>query len=73
VPATVFYAACVAAAGLAELVIWLYAIRADLVLPSVTPELHRYFAARMLRTPVVFGLSNSREETPDLNSPRRAQ
>src|SRR5205823_9086867 len=29
VPATVFYAACVAGAGLVELAIWLYALRAD--------------------------------------------
>lgn len=57
-PATVFYAACVAAAGLAELVIWLYAIKtAGLVADSVTPRMRRYFAARMTRTPVVFGLS----------------
>lgn len=56
-PATVFYAACVAAAGLGEAAIWLWALRAGLVADTVPPALRRYFAARMLRTPVVFGLS----------------
>lgn len=56
-PATIFYAACVATAGLAEAAIWLWAIRAGLVADAVPPELRRYLAARMLRTPVVFGLS----------------
>jgi uncharacterized membrane protein len=56
-PATILYAACVGAAGLAELAIWLWAIRADLVPGTVPPQLRRYFAARMMRTPVVFGLS----------------
>jgi|SRR5262245_4234123 len=58
VAATVFYAACVAGAGLAELVIWLYAIRAKgLVPPSVSPAFRRYEVAQLLPTPVVFGLS----------------
>jgi uncharacterized membrane protein len=58
VPAVVFYASCVAAAGLVELAIWLYAIRAGGLVPaSVSPAVRRYYAARMLRTPVVFGLS----------------
>jgi TMEM175 potassium channel family protein len=57
-PATIFYAACVAAAGLAELAIWLYAIKtAGLVADSVTPLMRRYYAVRMARTPLVFGLS----------------
>jgi uncharacterized membrane protein len=56
-PATIFYAACVAAAGLGEAAIWLWAVRAGLVSDAVPPPLRRYFAARMLRTPVVFGLS----------------
>ncbi|HCU94021.1 MAG TPA: DUF1211 domain-containing protein [Actinobacteria bacterium] len=56
-PATIFYAVCVATAGLAEAAIWLWAIRAGLVADAVPPELRRYLAARMLRTPVVFGLS----------------
>ncbi len=56
-PATILYAACVGAAGLGELAIWLWAIRASLVPNTVPPQLRRYFAARMLRTPVVFALS----------------
>jgi len=56
-PATILYAACVGAAGLGELAIWLWAIRAGLVPDTVPPQLRRYFAARMLSTPVVFALS----------------
>jgi uncharacterized membrane protein len=56
-PAVIFYAACVAAAGLAQAAIWLYAIRAGLVEDGITPALRRYFAARLLCTPVVFALS----------------
>jgi uncharacterized membrane protein len=55
--ATIFYAVCVSAAGLAQFAIWLYALRAGLVSARVTRPLRRYFAARMLRTPVVFLLS----------------
>jgi uncharacterized membrane protein len=58
VAATVFYAACVAGAGLVELAIWLYALRADGLVPdSVSPSLRRYETAQILPTPVVFGLS----------------
>lgn len=58
VAATVFYAACVGAAGLVELAVWLYAIRARGLVPvSVSPALRRYIALRLLRVPVVFGLS----------------
>jgi uncharacterized membrane protein len=58
VVATVFYASCVAFAALTELAIWLYAIRADGLVPaSVSRGLRRYIALRMLRVPVVFGLS----------------
>jgi uncharacterized membrane protein len=58
VAATVFYAACVAGAGLVELAIWLYALRADGLVPaSVSPALRRYVTAQILPTPVVFGLS----------------
>ena len=57
-PATVFYASIVAVAALLELVIWIYAIRGDgLVSEDVSPLLRRYFAARLLNIPVVFGLS----------------
>jgi uncharacterized membrane protein len=58
VPATVFYAACVAGAGLVELAIWLYALRADGLVPaSISPASRRYVTAQILPTPVVFGLS----------------
>jgi uncharacterized membrane protein len=56
-PAVIFYAACVAAAGFAQAAIWLYAIRTGLVGDGITPALRRYFAARLLCTPVVFALS----------------
>ena len=58
VPATVFYAACVAGAGLVELAIWLYALRADGLVPaSISPVSRRYVTAQILPAPVVFGLS----------------
>jgi uncharacterized membrane protein len=58
VAATVFYAACVAGAGLMELAIWLYALRADGLVPaSISPASRRYVTALILPTPVVFGLS----------------
>jgi uncharacterized membrane protein len=57
-PATVFYASVVAAAALLESAIWIYAIRASGLVPaSVSRALRRYFAARLLIIPVVFGLS----------------
>jgi TMEM175 potassium channel family protein len=53
-----FYAACVAATGLMELVIWLYAIRAGGLVPaSISPTRRRYETTRLLPVPVVFGLS----------------
>jgi TMEM175 potassium channel family protein len=58
IPATVFYAACVAGAGLVELAIWLYALRADGLVPaSISPASRRCVTAQILPTPVVFGLS----------------
>ena len=58
VAATVFYAACVAGAGLAELAVWVYAIRAKGLVPaSIPPAFRRYELAQLLPTPVVFGLS----------------
>ncbi len=56
-PATVFYAACIAAAGLAELAIWRYAIGKDLLKPEATPMLRREVSLRLLVAPVVFLLS----------------
>ena len=56
--APVFYAACVAGAGLAELAIWLYATHTkDLVPASVSPAFRRYELAQLLPAPVVFLLS----------------
>jgi uncharacterized membrane protein len=53
-----FYAACVAATGLVELVIWLYAMRADGLVPaSISPARRRYETVRLLPVPVVFALS----------------
>jgi len=54
----VFYAACVAVAGLMELAVWLYATHAKGLVPaSVSPALRRYELGQLLPTPVVFGLS----------------
>jgi len=56
--APVFYAACVALAGLVELAIWLYATHAKGLVPaSVSPAFRRYELAQLLPTPVVFLLS----------------
>jgi uncharacterized membrane protein len=58
VPATVFYAASLAAVGLAEAAVWRYAIRIrELALPQVSPAVRRWVLLRILRTPVVFLLS----------------
>jgi uncharacterized membrane protein len=58
VAAVVFYAACSAAAGLAEGAIWLYATRAGsgLADPSAA-SVRRHFALRIARVPAVFLLS----------------
>jgi uncharacterized membrane protein len=56
--ATIFYALAVAAAGLAELAIWLYASYVkDLLVPGVTPAVRRYLTLRLVPTPAVFLLS----------------
>jgi uncharacterized membrane protein len=58
VPATVFYAASLAAVGLAEAAVWLYAIRIrELAMPTVSPAVRRWVLLRILRTPVIFLLS----------------
>jgi Endosomal/lysosomal potassium channel TMEM175 len=47
VPATVFYAVSIAAAGLAEGAVWLYAIHIrDLALPGVPPAVRRFLLLR---------------------------
>ena len=54
----VFYAACVAVAGLMELAVWLYATHAKGLVPaSVSPASRRYELGQLLPTPVVFLLS----------------
>jgi uncharacterized membrane protein len=56
--APVFYASCVAVAGLLELAVWLYATHTKGLVPaSVSPAFRRYETAQLLPTPVVFGLS----------------
>jgi len=55
--ATIFYAACIAAAGLAELAIWRYAIFKDLLTSEATPALRREVTLRSLIAPAVFLLS----------------
>jgi uncharacterized membrane protein len=54
---TAFYAACIAAAGLAELAIWLYARGKDLLTAEATPALLREVTLRLLIAPTVFLLS----------------
>jgi uncharacterized membrane protein len=57
-PATIFYAASIAAAGLAEAAVWLYAIRIrELALPGTSPAVRRRVLLRILPAPVVFLLS----------------
>ena len=54
----VFYAACVAVAGLMELAVWLYASHTKGLVPaSVSPALRRFELGQLLPTPVVFLLS----------------
>lgn len=56
--AVVFYAAWIAAAGLAENAIWVYASHVKgLLVPATSSELRRYLTLRMLIAPVVFLLS----------------
>jgi uncharacterized membrane protein len=54
----VFYASCVAAAGLVETVIWVYVTHARVRLTvDVSPQLRHLVFLRTVRVPVVFGLS----------------
>lgn len=56
--AVVFYAAWIAAAGLAESAIWVYASQVrGLLVPGTSPGLRRYLTLRLLISPVVFLLS----------------
>lgn len=57
-PAVIFYAACCAAAGFAEVGVWLQATRpAGGLAPRVSPVFRRNFLARILPAPVIFVLS----------------
>jgi uncharacterized membrane protein len=56
--AVVFYAAWIAAAGLGECAMWVYASHVKgLLVPGTSPELRRYLTLRLLISPVVFLLS----------------
>jgi TMEM175 potassium channel family protein len=58
VTSTVFYASCVAAAGLTEAAIWIYAISAhSLMRGQIDPRVRRYYLVRLLMLPLVFGLT----------------
>ena len=58
VPATIFYAAAIAAAGLAEAAVWLYAIRIrDLALPASRPRCAAGCCCGSSPIPVVFLVS----------------
>jgi uncharacterized membrane protein len=54
---TVFYAGCMAGAGLAELSIWLYAGSQGLLTGAASPVLRRSVTLRLLVVPLVFLLS----------------
>jgi uncharacterized membrane protein len=57
-PATIFYAAAIAAAGLTEAAVWRYAVHIrDLALPDTSQAVVRWVLRRILPTPVVFLLS----------------
>ncbi|HEY7147332.1 MAG TPA: TMEM175 family protein [Streptosporangiaceae bacterium] len=54
-PALIFYAACCAAAGLTEGIVWLYATRAGAGLaPAVTKQMRLLYALQIGRIPAVF-------------------
>jgi hypothetical protein len=58
VPATIFYASTIAASGLAEATVWLYAIHIrELALPGVSPAVRGWVLLRIIVTPVAFLLS----------------
>ena len=56
-PATVFYAGCIAAAGLAELAIWLYASGKHLLSREAHQRCAGTVTLRLLVAPIVFLLS----------------
>jgi TMEM175 potassium channel family protein len=53
--AVIFYSACMAAAGLGELMIWVYAANVkDLLTPGTSRATRRYLTLRLIRVPAVF-------------------
>lgn len=56
-PAVVLYAASVAALSLAQLAVWVYAVRGGLAEPDVDAGMFRYVVLNILPTPTVFLLS----------------
>ena len=56
--AVIFYSACMAAAGIGELMIWVYAANVkDLLVPGTSRATRRYVTLRLVRTPAVFLVS----------------
>jgi uncharacterized membrane protein len=56
--AVIFYSACMTAAGLGELMIWVYAARVkDLLAPGTSRGTRRYLTLRLIRVPAVFLVS----------------
>ena len=56
--AVIFYSACMAAAGIGELMIWVYAANVkDLLAPGTSRATRRYVTLRLVRTPAVFLVS----------------
>jgi TMEM175 potassium channel family protein len=55
--ATIFYAACMAGAGLLEMIIWVYATHGNRLTTGLTAAERRYVALRVSRVPAVFLLS----------------
>jgi len=56
-PAVVFYAAVVAALGLLQLAMWVYARRRGLMSDAIDPELYRYTSRSIAIPPAVFLVS----------------
>jgi len=56
--AVIFYSACMTAAGLGELTLWVYAAHMkDLLAPGTSRAERRYVTLRLIRTPAVFLVS----------------
>jgi len=56
--AVIFYSACMTAAGLGELMVWVYAAHVkDMLVPGTSRATRRYVTLRLIRTPAVFLVS----------------